>query len=828
MSDPPAHPTAAPEPTAAPPEPVAPADLAPLPKLWERFAWYAGSMLLASVLVSAGLRLDSQDLRAPFYYDLDALLYLPLVKTTVEHGTHWRNERAGAPGVQELYDFPIIDYVHLGSLWLLSRFTPDFLIAYNLYNLLTYPLTVLTAMIVMRWLKLSLPAAAVGALLYAFLPYHQERYQYHYFLAAYWVVPLSLVPALAICKGSFPLFPRRPDGAHPPLAIDWRAVWDVARGVFQVRAAAYLTILKWARTAAVATLRHALRPAAFGCLVLGAVTASAGAYYAFFACATYAFAGAYATVMFRTWRAAASAAWVVAPVVAVGIALHYPQFAYQNRYGPNPITERMPEEAETYGLKLAHLILPANDHNLTVFSQLRALYSSPHRPVDGESAGSLGVIGGTGLLALLVSAVLPYRRRWPYGPLAGVVLFLVLLATVGGFGSVFNLLVTAQVRAYNRVSVFLGFFCLFAVMWRVDRFLLTRTGRRAKQFRYPAFALLFLVGFLDQTPYSWFKTQVIDVTDKHAERFRADKRFFAKVEAEAPGARVFCLPYIAFPESPPVNQMAAYEHARGYLLTDSLTWSFGAIKRREVDTWQRDVAFKSPDEFLRRIAARGFDAVFIDTRGYPPRRQSSTKSEPTSAVNPIDRFHAEYAKLVNDKEKKLPEVIHEDGKQFFLNLRPYRDALRNLDPVTFARNEVEERERILVLWLRGFTVYDPVHDAEPLHWGCDDATLVFINPTDRDRRIDFSFTVGVEVAGTFQFSFSGLKGLGAGEFDVEKVPNEGEASRARHVRGQAFHGIELPPGRSTLRVRCVPPPSFIPTDYRNLCYFIRDFKIVEK
>lgn len=137
--------------------------------------------------------------------------------------------------------------------------------------------------------------------------------------------------------------------------------------------------------------------------------------------------------------------------------------------------------------------------------------------------------------------------------------------------------------------------------------------------------------------------------------------------------------------------MAAYEHARGYLLTDSLTWSFGAIKRREVDTWQRDVAFKSPDEFLRRIAARGFDAVFIDTRGYPPRRQSSTKSEPTSAVNPIDRFHAEYAKLVNDKEKKLPEVIHEDGKQFFLNLRPYRDALRNLDPVTFAHNEVEER-----------------------------------------------------------------------------------------------------------------------------------------
>lgn len=106
MSDPPAHPTAAPEPTAAPPEPVAPADLAPLPKLWERFAWYAGSMLLASVLVSAGLRLDSQDLRAPFYYDLDALLYLPLVKTTVEHGTHWRNERTSTPAFRNSMTSP--------------------------------------------------------------------------------------------------------------------------------------------------------------------------------------------------------------------------------------------------------------------------------------------------------------------------------------------------------------------------------------------------------------------------------------------------------------------------------------------------------------------------------------------------------------------------------------------------------------------------------------------------------------------------------------------------------------------------------------------------
>src|SRR5688572_1643920 len=114
MSEPPAPPPDAPEqaptaPTVAapaesaaiapqPPEPVAPADLLPPPTRRERLAWYAGAMLLSCVLIAVGLRLWDRDLRAPFYYDLDALLYLPLVKTTIEHGSHWRTERLGAPG----------------------------------------------------------------------------------------------------------------------------------------------------------------------------------------------------------------------------------------------------------------------------------------------------------------------------------------------------------------------------------------------------------------------------------------------------------------------------------------------------------------------------------------------------------------------------------------------------------------------------------------------------------------------------------------------------------------------------------------------------------
>ncbi len=792
MSGPPSPPPApVSEPVAEPPELVAPADLSPVPSRRERFAWYAGSVLLSCVLVFAGLRLWSQDLHAPFYYDLDSLLYLPLVKTTIDSGTHWHNPRLGAPGQQELYDFPVIDYLHFGFIWLLGRFTSDVLLVYNLYNLATYPLTVLSAMFVLRWLKLSLPAAAVGGLLYAFLPFHQERYQYHYFLAAYWVVPFSLMPALAICKGQFPLYPLNLDGSRRRRFLSFGTLWPV---------------------------------------LLGAATASAGAYYAFFACASYAFAGAYASVMFRTWRAVASAAWVVAPVVAVGVAYHYPTIAHQSKDGVNPITNRMPEEAEVFGLKITHLVLPANDHNVTFLSKFRAMYSTVHRPVDSESAGSLGLVGATGLVTLLVMAALPHRRRWPEAPLAGLVLFLILLGTVGGFGAIFNVLVTAQIRAYNRISVFIGFLCLFAAMWWVDRFLLTRTGRRAKQLRYPVFALVFVVGYLDQTPWgwNWFNPQGMAKVEKQAERFRSDKRFFKEVEEKTPGARVFCLPYVAFPESPPIHQLAAYEHARGFLLTDTFTWSFGAVKRREADMWQRSVVFEKPEEFLSRIVARGFDGLFIDARGFPPRKPEPGKDEPVVAVNPRDRVHALYASHIKHSAARLPEVVHEDGKQFFIDLRPYREALRRIDPVKLERDAIRESEWIAPLWLKGFTVFDNIHDGDVTHWGTYEATLGFVNPSDRYRTIDVSFTVGIEVAGEFHFSCSGLAGLHEWEREFVRVKNPSEEDRGRKAEGHALHGIELPPGRSTLRIRCTPPPSFVPHDHRKLCYFVKDFRLVEK
>src|SRR5688572_7559199 len=81
-------------PAAPVPEPnPAPAALVPQPTTRERVAWYAGATILTAILLAAGFRLDTADITAPFYYDEDALLILPMVKATLERGSHRSEER---------------------------------------------------------------------------------------------------------------------------------------------------------------------------------------------------------------------------------------------------------------------------------------------------------------------------------------------------------------------------------------------------------------------------------------------------------------------------------------------------------------------------------------------------------------------------------------------------------------------------------------------------------------------------------------------------------------------------------------------------------------
>jgi hypothetical protein len=341
----------------------------------------------------------------------------------------------------------------------------------------------------------------------------------------------------------------------------------------------------------------------------------------------------------------------------------------------------------------------------------------------------------------------------------------------------------------------------------------------ARRFRGPPAAGLVALGIADQTPGTWFREYVVEDVEPHAARFRADRDFFTRVEAAAPEARVFCLPYMPFPEVPPVHNLKAYEHARVYLHTDTLVTGYGAMKFREADEWLRGVAFQGdPAVQLVRLVARGFDGVLVDGRGY------LTQAEANQVVQ---GFRTKAAPA------ELPQVIHEDGRQVFLDLRPFRDWLRGKDPALFEREATREREYVALCFIRGFPANAPYGLENHHRWAYRSAAFQIVNPSDRTRVFDLSATFDTHHGGTFSVRLYGptltrVLGPDAREplddrFEVVGVSEDGRPGRS----DRRAYRLEVPPGRHTVRATSVAPPYFISGDTRPIHYSLRDITFTE-
>lgn len=734
------------------------------------FRWWSSALgYLAAVGVTAavlviGLHLRDADLSCPFAYENDALLILPMVKATVETGTHWRNERLGAPGVQELHDFPVVDHLHFAAIWLIGRFTPDAVVAFNLYHLLTYPLAAVTAMAVFRRFGVCVPLAAAGGILYAFQPFHYLRGEVHYFLSAYYILPLGLMVALWTCLGTIPFFP--PD--------------DTGRRRFRLRDGRGWTAV-----------------------VVAALTSSAGAYYAFFTCAVLAAAGVYGWAA-HTWRAAAAAVLVVAAVGLGGVANHLPTFRYHARFGENTRpTTRLTEEAELYGMKLAQLVLPVAGHNWQPLNRLRADYNAvgDARPCQNENEFSpLGLIGAVGLIGLLVSCFLPGRRPGTVRALAGLTLFAVLLGTIGGVGALFAQLISPQVRCFNRVSIVVAFLALFAVAWALDR----RLGRRPVA-AVTAAVLLTAVGLWDQLNNQWFRPDgFAREVATAAEKYRADRAFFEQVEARFDGvpdaeAAVFTFPFVQYPESVPVEGVAAYDHVRGYLHTKRLRWSFGAMAHREWDGVLRVVSDQPPPRMLDRLLRLGFRGLLLDRRGLPPARCAAFEDELRKALGGGER------------------IAHPDGRLVFYDLRSYAAAvIGSYGEERFRAEAATERARVSVLWLKGFFNIQPVGKENLGRMARPSAQLVFVNPSDTTKTIRIRFHLATLSKEPVAVRFAG------------RVWEEEYPAVADGMAVLVERRIELPPGHHPVNVRATPPASFYVTDSRNLFLVVNQFELIEE
>ncbi|HVX64227.1 MAG TPA: hypothetical protein VHC19_26630 [Pirellulales bacterium] len=537
-------------------------------------AGYLAAAALSMLILVRIMKLWQADLSIPMRHFWDALLTQMWVKGVFENGWYLHNPNLGAPTGMDMHDFPMADSLHFFLLKLLCLASPNYAVAFNLYYLLGFPLATVSMLFVLRRFSVSYPAALTTSLLFAFLPYHFVRGQQHLFLASYYVVPLSTMVALWLYLG-------RIGGAEE--RSDSRGRW-------------------------------------IGSLAIAVLQSCAGVYYAAFACFLLLVAGLAAALDTRRFKPLAVAALLFGVTTAGVLANLSPSLLYWREHGRNrSVARRDALEADIHGLKIGQLLLPDSQHRIGRFARVRKKYDS-WPLADGEKIGAtLGVVGGVGFL-VLIGALLRRREEGPQpsvlSGLAVMNIFSVLLATIGGFGSLFNFLIFAQIRCYNRISIYIAMFSLFAVALLLDRFAAGWLGAGRRKWQLATLlAALLAVGVVDEAG----RGRVPDYAGLKAD-FENDAEFVRRIEAAVPtGAMIFQLPYFPFPEAPHIVELGDYEEFRPYFHSRSLRWSYGAMKGRDDDKWQSEVSERPRAEFVQAIAERGFAGIYIDRLGYADR-----------------------------------------------------------------------------------------------------------------------------------------------------------------------------------------------------------------
>ncbi len=546
-------------------------------------AEYAGVGAATLFAFAWAYRLTSFDLSRPFSsFVSDGILSLYTARMLGE-GHLFVNPRVGAPFGLAYYDFYQPDYVHQAMLWVLERLAGNPMVAVNAFYILGYLLISGSAYYVLRRFSVSRVISAICAILFAFTPSHLLRGEAHLFLSSYWIVPWVVLLVLQIMDGRMWPRPGRrggPGGEGQP-----------GRGERPSR-----SFVVWA-------------------LGLSVVAGGSGVYYCFFSLIFLAVSGAVALLMRRDWRCAGLAASCLSVSLACLLIALTPVIHYNAQNGRNPtVAARDVGQTDVLSLKIADLFLPGFAHPIPAFRNLTQRYLSSDPALLGNESqfAALGAVAAAGCLVLLVAVLVGFPGRPVLLQRLGVLNLAGLLAgTTAGFGTLFALVVTPELRCLNRISFFLAFFSLSAVAICLE-YLRRRFSRVRGGWLAVAAICLVAAGLYDEAPGG-----LVETRKAAGAEYDASREFVSRVEDAIPArSAVLQLPFQSFPEAAPVFRMTGYDHLRGYVLSSTLRWSYPVMRGRYGTDWMGWLCTRPAHDLLVEALEAGFAGLYIDRWGY--------------------------------------------------------------------------------------------------------------------------------------------------------------------------------------------------------------------
>ena len=547
--------------------------------------------VLSSVAVGVLTHLWDLPVHVPFQYahapgddEEDATLDLMLIKNVHETGWFNTNPKLNAPFEQQWAEWPmggdLLAYTIKKGI---VDATGDVPLTFNLFWLLTFPLTAMAAFPVLRKLRVSWSAALVGAVLYSLAPYHFRNGAGHENLAFYVGVPIIVLLCMRVL-GPDDALPRVRDltGVAAWKQLGWMAVGTVLIAVTGIYYLAFLLCLL-----GICAVISVLAGRKVGRLAIAAILGAVG---------------------------------LLASTVA-----NLPTLLYRFQHPANllGVPDRRLGVAEIYPLRIVELFSPVTGHRFGPFAFIAdQLYAPGHR---GPGTAVLGIAASVGVVVAFFAAVTRAVRRPPHGSwsfearIGIVIVSALVLATGGGLSRALELVGLSGIRAWSRIAIVIAFagIVVFARLLDRARIAVARPRSRARRVIPRAAwatggALIIVLGALDQvSPASLPKPQ------DHAALWRRDGAFVATLERRLPkNAMVFQLPVADFPEHGTIAELSAHDLIKeGYLHSKTLRWSAGGIRGRSGE-WQWPAFNLTTHSLARGLAAIGFSAITVDRNGF--------------------------------------------------------------------------------------------------------------------------------------------------------------------------------------------------------------------